>query len=155
MKSHTVPVMDIEFIEKELSLSKAGVLGFIDVEENLVQNVYPFLYANKNIYIFLEDIDETFQKLNFDLKIIFTVISTENIEEDDPDKSGYFYKFMQIKFTGNVKIEGDKKIVDDLYNQFLQKYSYDESNLEYGYLSRIQILSLDTEEIQAAIVTWK
>lgn len=153
MKSTILQIRDIEKIEKELSANKVGLLGFVDKEETLNQLVYPYLYANKNIYIFFEESDEVYSNFIFEGPVKFTIYKAENQKKNNLQENQLFYKFFQITFRGNLRQESEKKLIDELYKQYLQKYNFNESKLSEGYLDNLKLVFLDTEEIDATEVT--
>lgn len=152
MKSIVMQVRDMEKIEKELNANKVGLLGFIDKEENLIQIIHPYLYENKNIYFFFDESDEIFSTLVFDSSIRFTIYKNENQKKNSSSESQSF-KFFQVTFKGNIKQETEKKVIDELYASYLQKYNYDKSKLAEGHLDTLRLVFLDTEEIDAKDVS--
>lgn len=153
MKSTVTQVRDIEKIEKELSANKIGLLSFIDKEENLSQVVFPYLYANKNIYFFFDDSDETYPTMIFEVPVKFTVYRSESMRKNSSGENNPLYKYFQVTFNGNIKQESEKKVIDELYKEFLNKYNFNTGKLKDDYLESIKLVFLDTEEIDATEVT--
>ncbi|MDP4175151.1 MAG: hypothetical protein Q8933_14345 [Bacteroidota bacterium] len=153
MKSTVIQIRDIERIEKELNVNKVGLLGLFDKNENLSQTVLPFLYANKNIYIFFESDDELFVSIVFDAPVKFTVLRSEIMKKNSSTETQSLFKYLQITFNGNIKLEDDRKIIDELYKEYLQRFNFNSSKLNDGYLDTLRVVYLDTEEIDATEVT--
>lgn len=149
MKSNFTQIRDLAIIEKELTANKAGILGFFDKEENLVQQAYPYLYANKNIYLFLDEADELLNKIIFEASIKFTVLRPDNYKKNNSTENQFYYKIFQITFNGKVRIETEKKVTDELYKLYLQKYGFNPAKTGQENAEKIKVVFLDTEEIDA------
>ncbi|MCX6151785.1 MAG: hypothetical protein NTX22_14775 [Ignavibacteriales bacterium] len=140
-------IREIGIIEKELSVSKVGILAYKNEKENVNQVVTSFVYFDKNIFAFYEDNDENFDRSIFENNASFSIykeekISKENILDFEPT-----YKFLQVKCTGVIKKVEEQKIIDDVVKAFTKKYSA-KSDKNNTALSKL--FCLDTEEIQAA-----
>lgn len=147
MKSRITQIRDMSVIEEELFTEKAGVLSFISPDEDLVQAVVPFLYLDKNIYLFFEESDETFMSMNFDNNVGFAVFKTENGKNAPQAKN---YRLLQILCRGIIRRVEEVKSAEEVYGQYIKKY-YAGSEGEESYIG-IRAAFIDTEEIQASSI---
>ncbi|MGE5351238.1 MAG: hypothetical protein ACM3P0_04090 [Acidobacteriota bacterium] len=148
MKSRISQIRDMSVIEKELITEKAGVLSFISPDEELTQAVVPFLYLDKNIYLFFEESDETFLNMNFDNNVSFAVFKAENGENASQAKG---YKLLQILCRGLIRRVEEVRSAEEVYTRYISKY-YAGSEGEESYIG-IRAAFIDTEEIQASSVS--
>ncbi|MGE5430474.1 MAG: hypothetical protein ACM3QX_05330 [Syntrophomonadaceae bacterium] len=148
MKSRITQIRDMAVIEDELNAEKAGVLSFISPDEELVQAVVPYLYLDKNVYLFFEESDENFLNINFDTNVSFTVFKAEN---RDKTFKGKGYKLMQILCRGIIRRVEEAKSAEEVYSQYINKY-YADSEGEESYIG-MRAAFIDTEEIQASSIT--
>lgn len=148
MKSRITQIRDMSLIEKELKDGKAGVLSFISPDEDLVQSVVPFLYLDKNIYLFFEESNETFLSINFDSSVSFAVINAEGAEKTSKAKG---CKLLQILCRGIIRRVEEARTAEEVYSQYLNKYFAD-SDGEEPYIG-MRAAFIDTEEIQASSIS--
>ncbi len=146
MKKIIKQIRDIEIIEKELNASSSGIVALILNNDKLTQFVTPYLYLNKNIYIFFDDENELFQNLHFDSNVSFTIVKNEKVK-----KSKNFtptYGFLTINILGKMKIVDDQKIIEEVKQHYLLKYKKNlDGVFDLSILKKIVII--DTEEIHA------
>jgi len=141
-------VRDMELIEKELQSSLAGVLVLNLTSEKFVQIVTPYIYKDKNIFIFFNNDNELASGIHFDSIVSFTVMrygkarKTKNIDYDPS------YNVFSITIRGVVRKVDDSKVINDLQQNYIQKYKKTiNDKIDMSFLSNIIII--DTEEIQA------
>ncbi|HEX2962339.1 MAG TPA: hypothetical protein VHO43_11145 [Ignavibacteriales bacterium] len=149
MKSRITQIRDMSVIEQELTHGKAGVLSFISPDEELVQAVVPYLYLDKNIYLFFEESDENFLSMNFDNNVSFAVFKAENGKEASSLAKGY--KLLQILCRGIIRRVEEVRSAEEVYAQYINKY-YAGSEGEESFIG-IRGVFIDTEEIQASSVS--
>ena len=146
MKRIINQIRDIEIIEKELEASLSGVLALVLKNDKLAQLATPFLYLNKNIYIFFGDDNELFENIHFESNVSFTIIKNEKVKKTKSFSPTY--GFLTINILGKIKIVDDQKVMEDLRQNYLLKYKKNkEGEFDLSILSKIVVI--DSEEIHA------
>jgi nitroimidazol reductase NimA-like FMN-containing flavoprotein (pyridoxamine 5'-phosphate oxidase superfamily) len=148
MHKNITQIRNLDLIESELKTNVAGVLALNHGSDKIAQIAAPFLYQDKNIYIFFSDEDEFFENIHFNDSAAFTIIKigtggkTEGIDFEPT------YSFLSISIKGKIRKIDDNKLIDDLRQNYLKKYKKTiEGAIDFSTLSRIAII--DSEEIQA------
>ena len=139
-------IRDLEIIEKELNSTAGGILAFNVDGENAVQYTTTFLYLDKNIYFFLDKEDETYEKINFNDSVSFTILKDERPKKSRTREDGYY--LFSAAVLGLIKIVEEKKTIDDIRNKYLSKYSLKKSGESKSSHSK-ELIMIDSEEIQA------
>ena len=147
MRKIITQIRDIEIIEKELAACPAGIVALMLNNDKLYQFTTPYLYLDKNIYIFFEDESELFQNLHFDSNVSFTIIKNEKVKKIKNFTPTY--GILSINILGKIKIVDDQKIMEDVRQHYLSKYKKNlEGEFDLTFLKKIIVI--DTEEIHAA-----
>ncbi len=142
------PVRDIETIESELKSSIAGIITVFSHDEKIIQLAVTYVYLDKNIYIFLPDEEELFDKINFEVKAKFALLKAIKPKKIRTLITEPTYNFLSINITGYIRKIDDTKIIDEMIKQYLLKYKKEE-NSDTDNSSLKEIFIIDTEEIQA------
>ncbi len=148
MHKVVTPIKNLETIEKELIESQVGVAGLLLTNEKMVQLATPFLYQDKNIYVFFNSENELYDKIHFDLDASFTILKAGKAKKAKGMKYEPTYNFLSISIRGKIKSINDQKQLDDLRQGYLKKYKKTlEGNFDFSALHNVVII--DSEEIQA------
>lgn len=148
MRKIVSQIRDIEVIEKELTACPSGVLAVILKNEKLAQLATPFIYLNKNIFIFFNDESELYSNLHFDSNVSFTIIKTGKAKKTKSMNYEPTYDFISINVLGKIKSVDDQKIIEDIRQNYLLKYKkFREGDFDFSALSKVIII--DSEEIHA------
>lgn len=148
MRKNITQIRDMELIESELRSNVAGVLALNYGSEKITQIATPFIYQDKNIYIFFNNENEIFENIHFDDSASFTIIKTGKAKKRSD--LGFYptYSFLSISVTGTIKNVEDAKLIEDLRQSYLVKYKKSmEGEIDLFALGRVIII--DSEEIQA------
>lgn len=146
MKLKVNLVRDLKIIEKELSTTKVGILAYHDDNEKVIQVVTPFVYVNKNIYLFYEN-NENYDRIVLNDGVNFSIYKEEKISKENILDFEPVYKFIQIWCGGIIKKVGEPKLAESVIKAYHQKYS---SKPEKGKKDLDKLFVVDTDEIQAA-----
>jgi hypothetical protein len=149
MRKKIVPLRDIEIIESELKKNKLGIFSYLDLSEKVSQVVSTFIYADKNIYLFVDEKDEVIEKILFEKNVSFTIFRGESSRNKKEEISQF--RYVQIKCSGIIKKVDENKIVDDVKNLYTEKYSISDTNDKFSDEDHLFII--DTDEIQAAEIS--
>ncbi len=148
MRKIVTQIRDLELIEKELQTSLAGVLALNLNSEKLLQLVTPYVYKDKNIFVFFDSEDEIISEMHFDSPVSFTVLrygkakKTKNMDYEPT------YNVFSITVRGIVRKIDEVKQAEDLRQNYIQKYK--KSVQDKINLSALEnIIIIDSEEIQA------
>jgi hypothetical protein len=146
MKQKVNQIRDLAIIEKTLNKSKVGILAYRDDKGKINQAVTPFVYVDKNIFLFY-DKDENFDRIMFNSNVNFSVLKEEKISKENVLDFEPAYRFLQIWCDGIIKNIDDSKIKDDVIEAYLDKYNLKPEEMEKNF----EILFfIDTEQLQAA-----
>lgn len=146
MRKKVTQIREMEVIENEFNNAKIGILAFKDHNDKVNQTVIPFIYVDKNIYIFFDENDENFEKIAFDDHVNFIIKDDTVSDGSAVNKSNGGLKYFTQRVSGIIKKVEDNKTIEDLYKVFVQKYA---STLESTELFGDKLVLIDTEEIQA------
>jgi nitroimidazol reductase NimA-like FMN-containing flavoprotein (pyridoxamine 5'-phosphate oxidase superfamily) len=148
MHKNITQIRDLSLIENELNNNVAGVLAFMHGSDKIEQIATPFLYQDKNIYIYFSNEDEYFENIHFHDDVSFTIIKigkAKKIKELSFDPT---YNFFSISVKGSIRNIDDIKLIEDLRLNYLKKYKkIVEGEIDFSALSKIIII--DSKEIQA------
>ena len=148
MQKKVQQIRDIAIIEKELANCPVGLIALYIEDEKLVQIPTTFLYLDKNIYFFVEAASDIYDVIKFNTPLSFAIIHNE-IPKKNAKNENYVYHSVFIKVSGSIKVIDDPKIVEEVKQAFLKKYSKMEAGSTEDF-SDSRIYMIDTEEIQAA-----
>jgi nitroimidazol reductase NimA-like FMN-containing flavoprotein (pyridoxamine 5'-phosphate oxidase superfamily) len=148
MQKKVQQIRDIAVIEKELAKCPVGLIALYIDDEKLVQVPTTFLYLDKNIFFFIEAASGLSDVIKFNTPVSFAIIRNE-IPGKNAKKENYIYHSLSIKVSGGIKIIEDPKIIEEVKQAFILKYSQTEAGNAES-LSDSRIYMIDTEEIQAA-----
>ncbi len=148
MRKDIVQIRDIELIEKELQTSMAGVLAVNLTNEKLIQLVTPYIYKDKNIFVFFNDENEIATSIHLDSIVSFSVLRFGKIKKPKSMDYEPTYNVFSITVRGAVRKVDDQKLAEELRQGYIQKYKKnDNDNIDFSVLENIIII--DSEEIQA------
>jgi hypothetical protein len=148
MHKNITQIRDLDLIESELKINLAGVLALNHGNDRITQIATPFLYQDKNIYIFFNNDDEFFESIKFNDYASFTIIKVERAKKTKEMDFDPTYNFFSICVKGPIKNIDDNKFIEDLRQNYLKKYKKNvEGEIDFAPLSKIIII--DSEEIQA------
>lgn len=138
---------NIEKIEKELINNYAGVIAFQLTDEKFEQLSIPFLYKDKNIYLFFAHDDELYNDIHFDSYVSFTILRNITIRKTKNADFTPSYHFCATKISGLIRKVEDHKTIEELKKSYAEKYSWktDKNKLDFKVIEKIAII--DTEEI--------
>ena len=146
MKQKVNQIRDLAIIEKELNKSKVGVLAYRDDKGKVNQAVTPFVYVDKNIFIFYDE-DENFDRIIFNSNVNFSIYKEEKISKENILDFEPAYKFLQIWCGGIIKKVDDLKVKDEVIHAYLNKYTFKPAK---GEKDLEKLFIIDTDELQAA-----
>jgi nitroimidazol reductase NimA-like FMN-containing flavoprotein (pyridoxamine 5'-phosphate oxidase superfamily) len=148
MRKNITQIRDLDLIESELKTNVAGVLALKRGVEKITQIATPFLYQDKNIYIFFGSDNEYFEKIRFNDYACFTIIKTGQTQKTEGIDFDPTYNFFSISIKGKIRNIEDNKLIEDLRQNYLIKYKkVVEGTVNFSAINRIVII--DSEEIQA------
>ncbi len=152
-------IRDLEVIEKELVGNKGGVIALRVEDDKLVQIPTPFLYKDKNIFIFFNGEDELYENIQFNTNVTFTIIREEKVRKSKKAAFNPSYSFFATTVSGVIKKIEDAKIIEELKLSYAAKYSTKparpesgqggESGSELDFTAISTAVMIDTEEIKA------
>ena len=116
------PVRDLKIIEKELNVTKVGILAYHDDKEKVIQVVTPFVYVNKNIYLFHES-NENFNRIVLNDNVNFSIFREEKISKENILDFEPVYRFIQIWCGGIIKKVEEPKLAESVMKAYHQKYT--------------------------------
>ncbi len=149
MQRKRIQIRDIQFIDREMLTNPVGVLAFFDSNESIVQTPATFVYLDKNVYIFIDENEEAFEKIKFDVGVFFTTTRFEKVKRTKKRDFTPVYKLTSVIITGQLKRLDDTKNISSIQNLYLEKYSRKNID-EAANLNALQkIIVIDSEEIQA------
>ena len=118
MQKKITTIRNLELVENELNLATAGVISISFQETEFVQFATNFVYQDKNIFIFIDD-EELLRSIKFDSLSRFTVLNQKTTDE----KEESIYRLFSILVTGNLREAEEKKVINDITQTYIQKYS--------------------------------
>ena len=141
-------IRDLELIEKELSSNPVGVLALLLDSEKVVQIATTFIYQDKNIFIFLDDDDELYDKIQFDTNVTFTILKYGKLKKTKDMEFEPTYDLFSISLAGIIKKIDEIKLFEELQKKYVAKYKKNtDGEIDLSILNRVVII--DSEEIQA------
>ena len=147
MQIETKIIRNLKIIEKELNSLPSGVV-MLPLEEEFEQFATTFVYHNKNIYFFIKD-NELYKEILFGSITKFTAIKDSSITKKSKQSTGNNYNLFYISLSGIVKNIKEKKLIDSVYQSFIQKYSGKLIDSESKSKSFLKLVYIDTEEMTA------
>ena len=118
MQKKITTIRNLELIEKELNSATAGVISLSLQKTKFVQFATNFVYQDKNIFIFIDN-EELLRSIKFDSLSRFTVLNQKTTDE----KEESIYRLFSILVTGNLREAEEKKVINDITQTYIQKYS--------------------------------
>ncbi len=149
MKRILSQIRDIEIIENRLNNNYMGVVAHSLTNGEIFQKVTPFIYLDKNVYIFYKDDSESFEKIQFDTNASFTVVKNEKIKKGTSKDFVSVYDVITVCIKGAIKKVDEQKIIDEVRKNYLNKYSNDKTIGEEEIAELNKLVIIDTEEIQS------
>ena len=149
MKRIITQIKNIERIEKELNNNYAGVIALQLGEERFVQIPTPYLYKDKNVFLFFTHNDEIYDQIQFDSNVAFTIVRDIKVNKKRKNDPTASYHFCATKISGIVRKVDDMKFVEELKKSYADKYSAktDKRNLDFKVIDKVVVI--DTEEINS------
>ena len=144
MQKKITTIRNLELVEKELNSATAGVISVSLQKTKFVQFATNFVYQDKNIFIFIDD-EELLRSIKFDSLSRFTVLKQKSNE----DKEESIYKLSSIQVTGNLREAEEKKVINDITQTYIQKYSGKLILPEDKTTSMGKLVFVDSEELLA------
>ena len=141
-------VRDLELIEEELNANPVGVMALLSDGEKVSQVATTFLYRDKNIFIFFGNDDELNERLQFNSKVIFTVLRYNHVKKNTEINFDPTYNLFYISISGIIKKIDEQKLIEDLRQKFIKKYKKRASD-DYDLSLLSNVAMIDSEEIQA------
>lgn len=141
-------IKEMEIIEEELNSNPVGILAALVEGDQVNQISTTFLYIDKNVYIFFNEGNEVYEKLQFDNLSTFTVIGDGEKIKAKKFNFKPTYNFVSISITGMLKKIEEIKTLKELKSNYIKKYNKELSN-EITSSSLINVIMIDSEEIQA------
>lgn len=142
-------IRDIELIENELNSIYIGVVAHSLVNGDVFQKATPFIYLDKNVYIFYKDDSESFERIQFDSSASFTVTKNEKIKKNASKDFIPEYHVTTVCIKGLIKKVEEQKVLDEIRKTYLNKYSKDSTVGEEEIAELNKLIIIDTEEIQS------
>jgi hypothetical protein len=148
MKKQITQIRDINEIEKQLVLAPSGVLCIHLANEKLLQFSCNFVYLDKNIYTYLDSIDENYEHVKYGSAGSFSVSSSEKLSGKSKE---FTYRLAFITINGEIKEVDDAKLVEQVRELYRIKYSSTVKTDEYTVSENLKPIILDTHEIKALV----
>lgn len=144
MQKKITTIRNLELVEKELNSAVAGVISLSLQKIEFAQFATNFVYQDKNIFIFIDD-KELLKSIKFDSLSRFTVLK----QKAAPAKVDSIYGLFSILVTGNLREVEEKKVINDITQTYIQKYSGklilpDDTSASMG-----KLVFVDSEELLA------
>ena len=144
MQKKITTIRNLELVEKELNSATAGVISVSLQKAKFVQFATNFVYQDKNIFIFIDD-EELLRSIKFDSLSRFTVLKQKTTK----DKEESIYKLSSIQVTGNLREAEEKKVINDITQTYIQKYSGKLILPDDKTASMGKLVFVDSEELLA------
>jgi len=140
-------IRNLEVIERELNSISSGVM-VLSLEEDFEQIATNFVYHDKNIYVFIQN-KELYKNLKLESIAKFTAIKETTRGKKNKNDKENIYNLFYISVSGIVKNVREKKLINNIKQSFIQKYSgsFIESDSRSKSFSRL--ICIDTEELTA------
>ena len=144
MQKKITTIRNLEFVEKELNSATAGVISLLLQKTKFVQFATNFVYQDKNIFIFIDD-EELLKSIKFDSLSRFTVLKQKNTKA----KEESIYELSSIQVSGNLREVEEKKVLNNITQTYIQKYSGKLILPDDGTASIGKLVFVDSEELLA------
>jgi len=144
MQKRITTIRNLELVEKELNAASAGVISLSLQKTDFAQFATNFVYQDKNIFIFIDN-EELLRSIKFDSLSRFTVLNQKTTFA----KKDSIYRLFSILVTGNLREAEEKKVINDITQTYIQKYSGklilpDDTTASMG-----KLVFVDSEELLA------
>lgn len=149
MKRIIAQIRDIKLIENELSENYIGVIAHQLENGDVFQKVTPFIYKDKNVYIFYKDDSESYERIQFDTNASFTVNRNEKVKKGTSKEINFIYDVVTVCIKGIIKKIDEQKIIEEVRKTYLNKYSKVNTIGEEELSELNKLVIIDTEEIQS------
>ena len=140
-------IRQLDIIEKELDSIHSGVIA-LPLEEDFEQIATSFVYHDKNIFLFIQD-KELYDDLKFGSLAKFTVIKESKFDKKSKGADEDTYRLFYISVNGILKSVSEKKLRDNIKQNFIQKYSGQLIESEGKSKSFLKLVFIDSEELVA------
>jgi hypothetical protein len=149
MKRIIKQIRNIEKIEKELVENYVGIIALQLEDDKFEQLSTPFLYKDKNVFLFFTHNDELYEDIQFDSFVSFTILRNEKVKRTKKADFISTYHFCATKISGLIRKVDDPKTIEELKKSYAEKYSVksEKSELDLKVIENIAVI--DTEEINA------
>ena len=149
MKRIITQIRDIKLIENELSENFIGIIAHSLQNGDVFQKVTPFIYKDKNVYIFYRDDSESYERIQLDTTASFTVNRNEKVKKGTSKEFVSVYDVITVCIKGIVKKVDEQKTVEEVRKTYLSKYSKDGKIGEEELAELNKLIIIDTQEIQS------
>ena len=140
-------IRNLEVIEKELESISSGVM-VLTLEEEFEQIATNFVYNDKNIYVFIQN-KELYKNLKLESISKFTAIKETTHGKKDKSDKETIYNLFYISVSGILKNVREKKLINNIKQSFIQKYSGRLIESDNRSKSFSRLICIDTEELTA------
>ena len=140
-------IRNLEVIEKELDSISSGVM-VLPLEEEFEQIATNFVYNDKNIYVFIQNI-ELYKNLKLESIAKFTAIKETKRGNKNKNHKDSIYNLFYISVSGIIKNVREKKLINNIKQSFIQKYSGKLIESDSRSKSFSRLVCIDTEELTA------
>ena len=140
-------IRNLEVIEKELNSISSGAM-VLPLEEDFEQIATNFVYSNKNVYVFIQN-KELYKNLKLDSIAKFTAIKDTRLGKKNKNDKECIYSLFYISVSGIIKTVREKKLINNIKQSFIQKYSGKLIESESRSKSFSRLVCIDTEELTA------
>lgn len=140
-------IRNLEVIEKELNSISSGVMA-LPLEEDFEQIGTNFVYHNKNIYVFIQN-KELYKDLKLESITKFTAIRETTSRKKNKNDKESIYNLFYISVSGIIKNVREKKLINNIKQSFIQKYSGKLIESDSRSKSFSRLVYIDTEELTA------
>ena len=140
-------IRNLEVIEKELNSISSGAM-VLPLEEDFEQIATNFVYSNKNVYVFIQN-KELYKNLKLDSIAKFTAIKNTRLGKKNKNDKECIYSLFYISVSGIIKNVREKKLINNIKQSFIQKYSGKLIEADSRSKSFSRLVCIDTEELSA------
>jgi hypothetical protein len=127
MQKKITVIRNLEIIERELNSAASGVAALAVKKDSFVQFASNFVYHDKNIFLFLSGTD-LLRSVKYDVQVKFSIFKNIPPEQLSKEKD-LIYRLFSITVTGELREVEEKKMINDITQSYIQKYS---GKLIYG-----------------------
>lgn len=122
MQKKTTIIRNLEIIERELNSAGSGVISVTVKKDSFLQFATNFVYHDKNIFVFLNG-TELLRSIKYDSIARFTILKNIQPDKMTADGKDIIYRLFSITVTGDLREVEEKKVINDITQSFIQKYS--------------------------------